>query len=190
MWGSYLQWFFERAEESYARSLLRSVIKDVRGAMAVNTNKRVATKHIRDGIKSNYKKDTECAVCGTSHELELHHYHTVSILLKNYSAANNIDISTDEAVLAMRDEFYKFHWNELVEDTVTLCNTHHKQLHAIYGREPELSTAPKQRNWVIRLKERLSGRELVGKDSQPNTTGRWASLIGDTSVCGQFTKLI
>lgn len=116
--------------------------------MATNTNKRVATKHIRDGIKSNYNKKSNCEICGTENDLELHHYHTVSLLLKTYANENGIPISTDEQVLAMRDDFYKQHWHELVEDTVTLCNTHHVQLHKIYSQEPALNTASKQRNWV------------------------------------------
>lgn len=116
--------------------------------MATNTNKRVATKHIRDGIKSNYSKKDHCEVCGVDHDLELHHYHTVSLLLKQYAKENGIPISTDEQVLAMRDDFYKAHWHELVDDTVTLCNAHHVKLHQIYSQEPALSTASKQRRWV------------------------------------------
>lgn len=143
--------------------------------MAKNTgaagNKRVATKHIRDGIKSNYKKACECAICGTDQDLELHHYHTVSLLLKQYSKERGIPIDTDEEVLAMRDQFYQVHWDELVECTVTLCNTHHKLLHKIYGREPSLSTAIKQEHWVKKIKGRLAG-----KDPQPTSSG------------GRFTK--
>lgn len=125
--------------------------------MAANKNKRVATKHIRDGIKSNYKKKDFCEVCGTEDNLELHHYHTVSLLLKNYAKENGIAISTDEEVLAMRDEFYKVYWHELVEDTVTLCNTHHVKLHKVYSQEPALHTAKAQRRWVTIQHGKLNG---------------------------------
>lgn len=126
--------------------------------MAVNTGKkRVATKHIRDGIKSNYKKDCKCAICGTDKELELHHYTTVSLLLKRYARDNSIPIDTDEAVLAMRDKFYEDHWYELVEYTVTLCSSHHKTLHKIYGREPAITTAAKQEHWVEKQANKLQG---------------------------------
>lgn len=145
-------------------------------------NKRVATKHIRDGIKSNYKKKDACEVCGTCNELELHHYHTVSILLKDYARKNNIDISTDEAVLAMRQEFYDSHWFELVEDTVTLCNRHHVELHRIYGREPDLSTAAKQRNWVQRKSNK---GETLGTES----SSRFLKFLDFRSVKG-FTRFI
>ncbi|AKY02273.1 hypothetical protein AEO54_325 [Vibrio phage vB_VorS-PVo5] len=125
--------------------------------MAKNTNKRVATKHIRDGIKSNYSKKDYCEICSVEHDLELHHYHTVSLLLKKYAKENGIPISTDEQVLAMRDDFYKAHWHELVEDTVTLCNNHHVKLHQIYSQEPDLSTADKQRRWVKIQRDRQGG---------------------------------
>lgn len=129
--------------------------------MAINTNKRVATKHIRDGIKSNYNKKTNCEVCDATESLELHHYVTVSILLKKYAKANNIDISTDEAVLAMRDKFYKVYWHELVDDTVTLCATHHKLLHKVYGKEPPMSTAKKQARWVAKQHDKMHNIDSV-----------------------------
>lgn len=138
--------------------------------MAKNTgNKRAAVKHIRDGIKSNYNKGKECEVCSTCRDLELHHYHTVSTLFYNYCADNDIPYGTDEEVLAMREAFYEAHWHELVEDTVTLCNTHHKQLHKVYGREPELKTTDLQRNWVKKLHGRLNGTDAdltVGRFSR------------------------
>lgn len=136
--------------------------------MATNNNKRVAVKHIRDGIKSNYKKDCKCAICSTDEDLELHHYTTVSLLLKKYTADNNIPISTDEEVLAMREEFYKIHWYELVDYTVTLCAEHHRLLHKIYGREPPLHTAKKQEQWVQKQRDKAEGK---------TSKGRFSSLI-------------
>lgn len=136
--------------------------------MAANTKKRVAVKHIRDGIKSNYKKDCKCAICSTDEKLELHHYTTVSILFKNYVEEHNIPVDTDEEVRAMRDDFYKMYWYELVDYTVTLCEAHHRQLHSIYGREPPLHTAKKQERWVEKQRDKAEGRA---------TKGRFASLI-------------
>ncbi|ARQ96295.1 hypothetical protein [Salmonella phage Stp1] len=50
--------------------------------MASNVKyKRDAISLMRDGIKSQYKKDSQCAICGCAEELELHHYHTVSLLV-------------------------------------------------------------------------------------------------------------
>jgi hypothetical protein len=129
--------------------------------MARNTNKRVATKHIRDGIKSNYQKKDHCEICGAVDDLELHHYTTVSLLLKQYAKENGIPISTDEEVLDMREDFYKQHWHELVEDTVTLCNRDHTRLHQIYSQEPALNTAEKQKRWVEAQHAKTHGKEYT-----------------------------
>lgn len=139
----------------------------------MSKNKRVATKHIRDGIKSNYCKDTKCAICGTEEQLELHHYTTVSLLLQKYARENDIAIDTDEEVLAMRDDFYEAHWNELVTDTVTLCNMHHKVLHKIYGKAPLLHTASKQPLWVEKQKQKF----LEPSKTIKKKKSKWASLI-------------
>ena len=160
--------------------------------MAKNTgNKRVAVKHIRDGIKSNYKKDYKCAVCDTTEDLELHHFATVSLLLKRYCNERDIPISTDEEVLAMRDTFYKEHWHELVIDTVTLCNTHHKLLHKVYGREPDLSTAEKQKIWVSKTRDKLLGRDADSADMTPEEN-RFSKLLDSelTDMCNRFTRLL
>lgn len=132
--------------------------------MAANKpNKRVATKHIRDGIKANYRKDCKCAICSTEVELELHHYTTVSLLLKQYSVENNIPIDTDEEVLSMRDLFYKQYWHELVEFTVTLCAEHHKLLHKIYGSTPTLISSKKQERWVELQRVKYEDRQNAPK---------------------------
>lgn len=140
----------------------------------LSKNKRVATKHIRDGIKSNYCKDSECAICGTEKDLELHHYTTVSLLLQKYAGERGIALDTDEEVLAMRDEFYEVHWKELVDDTVTLCSTHHKLLHKIYGKAPLLHTASKQPLWVLKQKEKFLESP---KSTTKKKKSRWTSLI-------------
>ena len=134
---------------------------------------RVPTKWIRDGIKSHYCKSDTCAICNTTENLELHHYHTVSLLLQTYARENDIAIDTDEDVLAMRDQFYEDHWNELVTATVTLCNEHHKVLHKIYGKAPLLHTASKQPLWVE--KQRLKFLEPSKKVKKKKS--KWASLI-------------
>ena len=133
--------------------------------MAKNTGdlKRTKYKYIRDGIKSNYVYKSECEVCGCSSDLELHHPNTVSLLFDNWCSARGVVVNTVDEVMAIRDDFYKDHWNELVVDVMTLCNTHHKALHKIYGIQPSLATADKQRNWVKRLRDKNSGM-----DSRPS----------------------
>ena len=135
--------------------------------MAKNTGdmKRTVYKYIRDGVKSNYVYAPTCEICGCSSDLELHHPNTVSLLFDNWVRLKGYNVSTVDEVMAIRDEFYKDHWNELVVDVMTLCNTHHKALHKIYGIQPALSTAEKQRNWAKRLRDKSTGKE-----SQPQTS--------------------
>lgn len=127
--------------------------------MAANTNnkKRTPIRYIRDGIKQQYKKESCCEICGVSEDLELHHYHTVAFLLEKHVKEHSIPMDTEEQILAMRDKFYQEYWHELVEDAVTLCNSHHVTLHKIYGQKPLLSTSTKQKNWVLIQKDKLNG---------------------------------
>lgn len=148
--------------------------------MAANTKKRTAIKYIRDGIKQKYGKGSQCEICGTDEELEFHHYHTVAFVLENYVKKEGIPLDTTEEILAMRDEFYKIHWHELVTDAVTLCRTHHTRLHAIYGQKPLLSTVEKQRNWVKKMHGKANGLVEVTDEPSSDTvihTGSFADYI-------------
>jgi len=141
--------------------------------MAANTNKRVATKHIRDGIKSQYPKGDKCEICGTTHELEYHHYATLSIVFRNYCEEHNISVKTDEEVIAMRDKFYEDNWEAVVVDGVTLCNGHHKALHKLYGKQPTLASQNKQKHWVHRMFEKNNGL-TEGTEPQPTNAARFS----------------
>lgn len=156
--------------------------------MASNTgNKRVAVKHIRDGIKSQYPKGTTCEICGTEHDLEYHHYATLSIVFQEYCERNNIQVNTDEQVLEMRDKFYEDNWDAVVTDGVTLCNTHHKALHKLYGKQPVLASMKKQKHWVHRMFEKSTNGLTVGTDSQ-STAARFSKHIPRMRV--DFASLI
>ena len=48
-------------------------------AKNINPLKRLEVKYVRDGIKSRYKLKTECEICGTTEELENHHYKLHSV---------------------------------------------------------------------------------------------------------------
>jgi hypothetical protein len=152
--------------------------------MASN-NKRVATKHIRDGIKAQYVKASACEICGIEEALELHHYTTLSLLLKAYAKRNGISIATDEDVLAMRDEFYKQHRKELIEDTVTLCAPHHALLHKTYGKAPPLSSAKLQVLWVQKRRDNVLG--VI--PNQPDTTKARTEPTSKISLSG-FSHLM
>lgn len=119
---------------------------------------RIPVKWVRDFVKSHYKKGSCCAVCGVTEKLEHHHYTSISLIFRKWLKAHGIKIKTDEDVLEVRESFAKDHWFEVVEDMVTLCNTHHKQLHKVYGKEPPLSTVEKQRRWVSRQKQKIEDK--------------------------------
>jgi len=111
--------------------------------------KRVPVKYIRDKCKSQYVKDTKCAICGTTSDLEFHHYYSISELLQKYIKQNRLNI---DDVLEYRDDFIAKHQAELFDLTVTLCSSCHSRLHKIYGVSPKLVTAKKQMRWIERVK--------------------------------------
>ena len=107
--------------------------------------KRDIVKYIRDKAKNKYEKGTECYICGSSEQLDFHHFYTLSPLVHKYVKDKKL---LPENILSFREDFIQDHWAELYEHTVTLCHDHHLALHKIYGRNPSLATATKQKNWV------------------------------------------
>lgn len=128
-------------------------------------NKRIAVKWIRDKAKAAYQKGDSCAICDTTMHLELHHLHSVTLLLENWCARKGYPIDTDEQVIAIRDEFIAAHHDELYNQVYTLCNTHHVKLHAIYGKIPNPGSAPKQRRWIEIQKDKHNG--IVSESVSP-----------------------
>jgi hypothetical protein len=128
--------------------------------MAKNTgNNRIPVKWVRDKAKAAYDKKDHCYICATQIDLELHHTHSITMLLENWARKNNYDISTDEGILAVRDEFIAAHHKEIYNDVYTLCNHDHVKLHGIYGKKPALSSADKQTRWIERQKDKVNGVE-------------------------------
>lgn len=131
--------------------------------MAKNTNtpnKRISCKWVRDKAKAAYVKKEFCHICGSDKDLELHHLHSITILLETWAHNKGYDISTDEGILAVRDEFIEQHHIELYDQVVTLCNRHHVALHSIYGKAPTPSSVPKQEKWLETQKAKAEGRIL------------------------------
>lgn len=128
--------------------------------MAKNTdNNRISVKWVRDKAKKAYQKADYCYVCGTSEDLELHHLHSITLLLNGWAASKGYDISTDEGVLAVRDEFIEEHKVEIYDLVYTLCNTHHVKLHGVYGKAPAASSVEKQKRWLEIQKDKLSSTD-------------------------------
>lgn len=126
--------------------------------MAKNTdNKRIPVKWVRDRAKAAYDKKDHCYICGTSEDLELHHLQSITLLLNEWADRKNYDISTDEGILAVRDEFIEEHHVQLYDWVYTLCNKHHVKLHRIYGKAPTLASAPKQSRWLELQKAKVNG---------------------------------
>lgn len=126
-------------------------------ASNTGTNKRIATKWIRDGAKAAYTKLPACQICGATKDLELHHTNSVTLMLEAWIKKTGYSIETDEDVLAIRDEFVDTHYAQMYDQVYTLCNTHHVKLHGIFGKAPPLNTAAKQSKWIGLQKDKLSG---------------------------------
>jgi len=116
--------------------------------------KRDKVKYIRDRAKSAYIKDTECYICGSTEDLDFHHFNSVTELLERWIQKHNLPSNSAEDMMEMRDEFIEAHHKEIYDDTITLCHTHHLKLHSIYGKRPTLATAPKQERWVIKRRDK------------------------------------
>lgn len=127
--------------------------------MAKNTgaNNRIPVKWVRDKAKSAYEKADHCYICNTTEDLELHHTHSITILLENWASKNEYDISTDEGILAVRDQFIAEHEKELYEYAYTLCNKDHVRLHSIFGKKPPIHTSNKQVRWIEIQRDKSKG---------------------------------
>ena len=112
------------------------------------TLKRDLVKYVRDKAKSKYKKEAECYICGSTENLDFHHFYGLTELFESWCKKKGITIETEDEILAQREVFIEEHRTEVYESAVTLCHMHHLKLHNIYGKRPKLITAEKQRNWV------------------------------------------
>ena len=138
-------------------------------------NRRIPVKLVRDKAKAAYDKKDVCYVCNCKEDLELHHFHSVTILLETWASAKNYDISTDDGILSVRDEFIADHKFELYDQVRTLCNKHHVNLHKIFGKAPASSSVPKQVRWVDIQRDKFSGVEVINK------------TVGNSSFFSAFT---
>lgn len=110
--------------------------------------KRDLVKYVRDKAKSQYHKDSKCAICDSEENLDFHHYYSMTEMLEKWLARNKYNPTTAEEIMAIRDKFIEEHYEEVYNSTVTLCHTHHLKLHSVYGKRPSLATGKKQPNWV------------------------------------------
>lgn len=139
--------------------------------MAKNTNKRISIKWVRDRAKSAYEKDSKCFVCGSCADLELHHLHSMTLLLDRWCQVKGIQLVSDEDILAVRDQFIQDHYQEIYTQVYTLCNKHHVRLHQVFGKAPGLQSALKQQRWL-----ELQQNKFTNPDQQVEKSyGSWFS---------------
>jgi hypothetical protein len=98
-------------------------------------------------------------------DLELHHTHSVTLLLESWAQRRGYDISTDSGICEVRDEFIAEHHSELYDQVYTLCARHHQQLHGVYGKSPAAATAPKQVRWLELQRDKAAGLVTQPVDS-------------------------
>ena len=110
--------------------------------------KRDLVKYVRDKAKSQYKKASACYICGSTEQLDFHHFYGLTELLETWIKEKNIIIETEQDILELRESFIDENKTKLYKNTVTLCHKHHLRLHSIYGKRPKLITAEKQQKWV------------------------------------------
>ena len=110
-------------------------------------------KYVRDGAKAAYAKSAHCYICGTTEELQFHHFYSMTLLWNKWKKENSIEIENVDDIMNVRDNFVEDHHDEVYNQTVTLCKYHHmERLHKIYGKVPLLSTAMKQKRWCDKQK--------------------------------------
>jgi len=114
--------------------------------------KRLPVKYIRDFAKSAYEKKDSCEICGTTENLELHHFNGVTNLFNKWCKEKELKINDVEDILEYRASFVEDHQKELYEEVATLCKKHHAKLHSLFGKNPLLTTAQKQIRWVAKQK--------------------------------------
>jgi len=129
--------------------------------MSITTLLRDPIKYVRDRAKSRYDKGSQCEICEATTSLDFHHYYTMTPLFNKWCKTKGYTVKTVDDILKIRDEFIHEEEDKVYHQTVTLCHEHHLKLHSVYGKDPALSTADKQKNWVRIQKEKYEARKLA-----------------------------
>ena len=119
--------------------------------------KRDLVKYVRDKAKSQYKKGSECYICGNTESLDFHHFYGLTELLETWLSIKNIVIEDEQDILDIREQFIGENLDKVYDKTVTLCHLDHLRLHSIYGKRPKLFTAEKQARWVEKQRDKHNG---------------------------------
>ena len=90
--------------------------------MANDELKRYFVKYVRDGAKQGYKKGKECYICGSTEQLDFHHYYSLSILAANWLKERKLTIENAEQAFEWRDVFIAEHNDELYKQNIVRLN--------------------------------------------------------------------
>ena len=129
--------------------------------MSATTLLRDPIKYVRDRAKSRYAKGSQCEICEATESLDFHHYYTMTPLFNKWCKTKGYTVKVVDDILKIRDEFILEEEDKVYNQTVTLCHDHHLKLHSVYGKDPALTTAEKQKNWVKIQKEKYEARKLA-----------------------------
>lgn len=118
-----------------------------------------AVKIVREYIKKDYKARDCCYICGATSNLELHHLYSLSETWNKWLEKQNIrHLQSDEHVKELRVVFAQECEEQLSnKHLITLCGTHHKRLHNIYGQRYANYLVPKVKNWIEIQREKQNG---------------------------------
>jgi len=62
-------------------------------------------KYVRDRAKARYKKGAQCEICGTTENLDFHHYYTMTPLFNKWCKMKGYAVKVVDDILKIRDEF-------------------------------------------------------------------------------------
>jgi len=134
--------------------------------------KREPVKHVRDGMKSRYKRREPCYICGSEENIELHHLYCVSELWNAWTQKNRIRVTTDEEARTYRTTFEAEYQEKLSNDNLySLCKAHHSRLHQIFGKSYSNYVALKVGEWLERQKAQY-GEKLDGEGTDRLASGQ------------------
>jgi hypothetical protein len=71
------------------------------------TLKRDLVKYVRDKAKSKYQKGSECFICGSTENLDFHHFYGLTELLETWLRKNKISITSEEDILAIARKVHR-----------------------------------------------------------------------------------
>lgn len=118
--------------------------------------KRDRVRYIRDFVKKDYIRDVRCYICGSKNNLELHHLYSLTQLFDEWVEEKHLlNINSVERIKDLQAQFREDK-KEFLDNKylLTLCSSHHRKLHSIYGQRYSNKVVPKILRWVNLQREK------------------------------------